>query len=188
LIFAKKIWNWIFNQQQVAPAALRVFGRLAADRPDLELELVGDGRLRAGLEATVAKGAMAGRIRFAGYVPREAMPARYRSATVLVVTSRHEGQSMVAVEAAASGLPVVGTRVGVLPDLGDGALTVPVGDEAALADALAAVLDDPARAARMSAAGRAIAVGRFDSERTTADLLEAYAGLVRRDGGRDRRP
>ena len=51
---------------------------------------------------------------------------------LLLVTSRHEGQSMVAVEAAASGIPVVGTRVGVLPDLGSGALTVPLGDEAGL--------------------------------------------------------
>ena len=166
---------------------LRVFGRLATDRPGLELELVGDGRLRAGLEASVAGTALAGRIRFAGQVRWDAMPARYRSATVLAVTSRHEGQSMVAVEAAASGLPVVGTRVGVLPDLGDGATTVAVGDETGLADALAAVLDDPARAARMAAAGRAIALASFEVERTTADVLERYAHLVRHDGWRDPR-
>ena len=171
------------------PAAmLRVFGRLAAGRPALELELVGDGRLRAELEASVAGTVLSARVRFAGHVLRDAMPARYRSATVLAVTSRHEGQSMVAVEAAASGLPVVGTRVGVLPDLGDGATTVPVGDETALAGALAAVLDDPDRAARMAAAGRAIAVSRFDVERTTADLLDRYADLVSREGGRARRP
>ena len=139
------------------------------------------------LEASIAGTALAGRVRFAGQLPRDEMPALYRSATVLAVTSRHEGQSMVAVEAAASGLPVVGTRVGVLPDLGDGATTVPVGDEAGLADALAAVLDDPGRAARMAAAGRAIAVARFDLERTTADLLERYAGLVTGDAGRGRR-
>ena len=171
------------------PAALlRLFGRLAAGRPALELELVGDGRLRAELEASVAGTVLSARVRFAGHVPRDAMPARYRSATVLAVTSWHEGQSMVAVEAAASGLPVVGTRVGVLPDLGDGAMTVPVGDEAGLAGALAAVLDDLGRAARMAAAGRAIAVSRFDVERTTADLLDRYAGLVSREGGRARRP
>ena len=170
------------------PAAmLRVFGRLASDRPGLDLVLVGDGRLRAGLETSIAGTALAGRVRFAGQLRRDEMPALYRSATVLAVTSRHEGQSMVAVEAAASGLPVVGTRVGVLPDLGDGATTVPVGDEAGLADALAAVLDDPGRAARMAAAGRTIAVARFDLERTTADLLERYAGLVTRDAGRGRR-
>ncbi len=165
------------------PAAmLRILGRLAPDRPGLELVLVGDGRLRAGLEASATGAVLAGRVRFAGHLPRDEMPALYRTAAVLAVTSRHEGQSMVAVEAAASGLPVVGTRVGVLPDLGDGATTVPVGDEAGLAAALAAVLDDPGWAARMAAAGRTAAVARFDLGRTTADLLERYAGLVRRDG------
>lgn len=171
------------------PAAmLRIFDRLAADRPRLELELIGDGRLRAGLEASIAGTATAGRVRFAGQLSRAVMPAHYRSATVLAVTSRHEGQSMVAVEAAASGLPVVGTRVGVLPDLVGGATTVPVGDEAALAAALATVLDDPVRAARMAADGRAVAVDRFDLERTTMDLVEHYADLVtrHRGGGRQR--
>lgn len=169
------------------PAAmLRVFGRLASDRPGLDLILVGDGRLRPGLESSIAGTALAGRVRFAGQLRRDEMPALYRSATVLAVTSRHEGQSMVAVEAAACGLPVVGTRVGVLPDLGDGAATVPIGDEGTLAEALAAVLDDPDRAARMAAAGRTIAVVRFDFERTTADLFERYAGLVTGDAGRGR--
>ena len=95
---------------------------------------------------------------------------------------------MVALEAAASGVPVVGTRVGILPDLAGGAATVPVGDEAGLADALAAVLDDPGRAARMATAGRTIAVARFDLGRTTADLLGRYAALVRHDGERGPRP
>src|SRR4029079_7178540 len=121
-------------------------------------------------------------VRLPVQLARSTMPIRYRGAALLAVTSRHEGQSMVAVEAAACGLPVVGTRVGVLPDLGDGAMTAPVGDETGLADALAAVLDDRGRAARMAAAGRTVAVARFDLERTTTDLLERYAGLVRRDG------
>ena len=97
---------------------------------------------------------------------------------------------MVAVEAAASGLPVVGTRVGVLPDLGDGATDRARRGRGGLAGALAAVLDDPGRAARMAAAGRAVAVSRFDVERTSADLLDRYATLVSREAGApgDREP
>ena len=102
------------------------------------------------------------RVSFLGQVPRNEMPARYRAARLLLVTSRHEGQSMVAVEAAASGIPVVGTRVGVLPDLGSGALTVPLGDEAALVTAAAMVLDDPARRPRW-----ALPAGRRRSPGTT---------------------
>ena len=49
---------------------LRVFGRLASDRPGLDLVLAGDGRLRAELEASVAGTAWPRRVRFAGHVPR----------------------------------------------------------------------------------------------------------------------
>ena len=87
---------------------------------------------------------------------------------------------MVAIEAAAAGLPVVGTRGGALPDLGEAALTVPVGDETGLADAMASVLDDHVRAAAMAAAGRRVAVDGFDLDRTSEALLAAYEALVRR--------
>jgi glycosyltransferase involved in cell wall biosynthesis len=167
-------------------AMLRVFARLAADRPGLQLELAGDGRLRPSLETAVATAGLGGRVRFAGHLGRPALAERYRAATVLAITSRHEGESMVAVEAAASGLPVVGTRVGIVPDLGAAATSVAIGDETALAAAIAAVLDDPGLAARMGAAGRAAAIARFDIERTAADLLERYDALVSSDEERAR--
>ena len=148
--------------------ALRVFAALAADRPGLRFEVVGDGRLRGDLERLAGQLGVADRVSFLGQLPRAEMPARYRAASLLLVTSRHEGQSMVAVEAAASGIPVVGTRVGVLPDLGSGAMTVPLGDEAGLVAAVAQVLDDPARAAAMGAAGRSAAVAGYDLDRTSA--------------------
>ena len=158
--------------------AIRAFAALAGGRPALELELVGDGRLRPELEAQAARLGLGARIRFAGQLPRATLPDVYRAPTLLLVTSRHEGQSMVAVEAAASGLPVVGTRVGVLPDLGGGAATVESGDEEGLVSAVADVLDDPARAAAMGAAGRSVAVDQFDLDRTTADLLDRYEALI----------
>ena len=99
--------------------APRVFARLAPGRPDLRLDIVGDGSLRPAVEREVERLGLGGRVRFPGQVARARMPDRYRGAALLAVTSRHEGQSMVAVEAAACGLPVVGTRVGVLPDLGE---------------------------------------------------------------------
>ena len=161
---------------------LRVFGRFAADRPALRLDFVGEGRLHPDLLRDIDRLGLEGRVRFLGQIARPAMPDLYRAATLLAVTSLHEGQSMVAVEAAASGLAVVGTRVGALPDLGGGALSVPVGDEAGLADAIASVLDDPARAAAMGAAGRRVAGERFDLERTSTALLSRYEELVNRCG------
>jgi glycosyltransferase involved in cell wall biosynthesis len=170
------------------PAAmLRAFATLASRRPALRLEIVGDGRLRSELEGLGRGLGIGDRVHFAGHLPRGRMPDIYRSSSLLAVTSRHEGQSMVAVEAAASGLPIVGTAVGVLPDLGGGALTVPVGDEAGLVAALASVLDDPLLAARMAAEARAVAVARFDLERTAADMLAHYDALVTTRRARRRR-
>ena len=129
-------------------------------------------------------GGLGERVRFLGQVPRAAMPERYRSATVLVVTSRHEGQSMVAVEAAASGLPVVGTRVGVLPDLGGGAVTVAPDDASGLADAIGSVLDDAGRAAAMGAAGRRWRWIASTSTGPPPTSSPRYEGLVRSGRGR----
>ena len=159
-------------------SALGVFANLAADRPRLRLEIVGDGRLRDGLTGLAEALGIRDRVRFLGQLPRSEMPGRYRGASILLVTSRHEGQSMVAVEAAACGTPVVGTRVGILPDLGSAAITVRVGDEGGLARAAARVIDDPALAATMGAAGRAAAVARYALDRTVRDAMENYAAVV----------
>jgi glycosyltransferase involved in cell wall biosynthesis len=163
---------------------------LAPSHPEVSLEIVGEGSLRRPLEHLAAQLGIAERVTFHGRLARTLLPEAYRSATVLAVPSRHEAQSMVAIEAAACGIPVVGTHVGALPDLGEGALTVPVGDAAsltrALARALATVLDDPARASSMGAAGRAVAVERYDLDHTSRALLGVYDDLVT-EGSRRRR-
>jgi glycosyltransferase involved in cell wall biosynthesis len=156
---------------------VRAFVALAADRPGLGLAIAGDGSLRAALDDLIGRLGVQDRVRFLGRLPRAGMPRVYRSASVLAVPSRHEGQSMVAVEAVACGLPVVGTRVGILPELGAAATTVPIGDEPALTAALASLLDDPALVSRMSGLARG-AAARFDLDRTTEAFLAAYDELV----------
>lgn len=157
---------------------IRAFADLAGSHPDARLDIVGQGSLQAEIRRLAAELGIGERVTFRGQLPRGALPEVYRAASVLAVSSRHEAQSMVAIEAAACGVPVVGTRVGALPDLSHGALTVPVGDRAGLARALATVLDDPVLAASMGVAGRAVVVERFDIRRTADELLERYAGLV----------
>jgi glycosyltransferase involved in cell wall biosynthesis len=161
---------------------VRAFARVAVSRPNAVLDIVGDGNLRAQIENTAAELGVAVRIALHGQLLRPELAEMYRSATVLAIPSRYESQSVVAVEAVASGLPVVGTRVGILPDLGEAALVVPVGDEAALAGALAQVLDDPDRAASMRAAGRDVAA-HLDLDVTAADLLRLYWQLDSRRQG-----
>ena len=100
--------------------------------------------------------------------------------TVLPSLTESESFGMTLVEAMASGCPVVGSAVGGIPfvvrDDVDG-LLVPPGDAGALADALAGVLTDPARAAALGAAGREAARARWDwsrqEDRTIRVLDEA---------------
>lgn len=110
---------------------------LAALPPDVLLVLVGDGPER---DAIAAAGG--GRVRRLGELPPERVPSAYRAADALVLPSLREGWPNVVTEALASGLPVVATRVGGIPQiLGDppppgiGALVAP-GDDAALVAAL----------------------------------------------------
>jgi glycosyltransferase involved in cell wall biosynthesis len=159
-------------------AAIRAFAHLAETHPDTRLVVVGSGSLRGRLAALATELGVSSRVDLVGRVSRDRMPEIYRAASVLLITSRHEAQSMVAVEAAASGLPVVGTSVGVMSDLGDAARPVPDADPEAVARELTRILDDPAEAARMRVAARAIAAARYDQALTAAAVLERYATLV----------
>ncbi len=134
---------------------LRAFARLAADRPATRLAIYGEGPERARLAALTAEFGLAGRVTLAGHV--DDLPAALAHAEVFALASRREGFGNVVVEALAAGTPVVATRcAGPSRILADGRFgrLVPPDDPAALADALAALLDDPAVRARLAADGR----------------------------------
>jgi glycosyltransferase involved in cell wall biosynthesis len=117
---------------------LRAFASVHRNLPDTCLEIVGDGPLAAQLRRFASSLGVESSVRFRGEVDHAALPSVYRGANACVVSSRHEAQCMVALEAAACGVPLVGTRVGVLPELTDA--VVPIGDYQALAKSIAATL------------------------------------------------
>ena len=101
------------------------------------------------------------------------------AADVCVLPSRWEARSLTAQEALRSGTPLVATRTGGLPELlGDAAELVPVGDAAALAEAVVRVLTDEAHAASLAAAGRRQATTWPDEAATAAGLVAAYRELL----------
>src|SRR5437764_971125 len=80
--------------------------------PGAHLHLVGEGPQRRLLELQAEQLGISGAVSFHGPVRREKLGAYYRAADVLAVSSRHEAQSVVVLEAALCGLPVVGAAVG----------------------------------------------------------------------------
>jgi len=121
---------------------------LMARHPELHYLIVGggggEGDLRAGLEAQVARLGLAGRVHFLGTLPPDALKWPLSAADVFVLATRNEGWANVFLEAMACGLPVVTTDVGGNAEVvcGDelGSI-VPFGDAAALRQALDAALD-----------------------------------------------
>jgi glycosyltransferase involved in cell wall biosynthesis len=126
----------------------------------------------------------------AAAVQRERLPVRLlgrrtdvadllAAADLCVLPSRWEARSLTAQEALRAGTPLVATRTGGLPELlGDAAELVPVGDAAALAEAVAALLADPGRAARLAEAGTRRAASWPDEAATARGLVAVYRELL----------
>jgi glycosyltransferase involved in cell wall biosynthesis len=122
---------------------LRAMALVVPRIPGARLHVVGEGPLRARLERQARDLDISAAVTFHGSVPHDELPAYYRAADLCVLTSRHESQGMVVLEAAACGRATVGTAVGILPELAPPAPPVPVGDAPGLAGALVALLTDP---------------------------------------------
>jgi glycosyltransferase involved in cell wall biosynthesis len=174
--------------------ALRVFTRLVR-RPACEtpprLVFVGDGELKAALQAEAAQLGVRDHVSFAGW--QSNIGEWYARLDVVALTSLNEGTPLALIEAMASELPFVATRVGGVPDLvcgpeevvrrGDGrplfslfanGVLVGLGDEEGFDAALWFLLSDRARMRRMGQAGREFARDRFSKERLVRDIQALY--------------
>jgi glycosyltransferase involved in cell wall biosynthesis len=114
-------------------------------------------------------------------VSQDELATLYRNATLYVVSSDEEGLGLTILEAMASGRPVVSTACGGPSTTvveGETGLLVPVGDAAALAEAMRSVLDAPARADRMGRKARERAEEQFSVRATGERFLEVYDHLL----------
>jgi glycosyltransferase involved in cell wall biosynthesis len=145
----------------------------ADERP--QVFLVGDGPLRAELEAAATARGVADRVIFTGHV--DDLAPLYQSLDLLVLCSASEGSPMVVLEAMSYGLPVLATAVGGVPDLvrdGETGLLCPAGDGRALAAALARLLADDNLRRRLGAAGFARARRDFDADAWACHHVALY--------------
>ena len=148
--------------------------------PDLEFLIVGDGPRRSALEAIARERHLGARVRFLGH--REDVPSLLAEADAFVLPSRSEAFPNAAIEAMASGLPIVASAVGGLLDLVDDGRTgllIDPDDAHALAGALESLIADPARAARIGRAARAEVQQRYSFDRMVSAFEELYlSGLA----------
>ncbi len=163
------------------------FARVARRQADIELAIVGDGPLRAALQAQADSLGIGGRVRFLGALPYADVLGLMRKAAMLALpsvrtsTGRVEGLGMVLLEAAATGVPTIGSRIGGIPEGvldGETGFLVPERDEEGLAARIEALLDDRNMRLSMGMRARALVEDRFDLRRQTA-LLEDFYDQVR---------
>jgi glycosyltransferase involved in cell wall biosynthesis len=150
---------------------------------DAALVMVGDGPDREPLEQLAHDLGIARSTYFVGYQPEVA--GYYRLFDAFLLPSVNEGTPVSAIEALASGTPVVATSVGGVPDVVrdgiDGYLVEP-GDVAGAADRLATLAADEALRARLGEAGRARVTKRYSVARLVDDVDRLYRSLLAAKG------
>jgi glycosyltransferase involved in cell wall biosynthesis len=157
---------------------LHAFASLSDVRRDVVLHLAGDGPRRVEYEALAADLGVAARVEFHGFVPKAQVADLLGRSDVFVLASRFENNPCAVIEALASGLPVVATRVGGLPEMidDDTGILVDPEDSGALAAAIERVLDRLPDYDEASIAERARQ--RYGRDRIGAELAAAYDEAV----------
>jgi glycosyltransferase involved in cell wall biosynthesis len=157
------------------------FEQLLERLPDARLLLVGKGERRGRLEHLVAEKSLGHRVVFTGYRDHD-LPAVLAAADCFALMAAGSDESCrAALEAMAAGRAVVARHVGALPEtVLDGQTGLLLGNASpeALAEALRAILADPARARAMGEAGRRRAATEFSPERSVTIVENVYRRLV----------
>ena len=139
------------------------------------LALIGDrGWLSDATHRRINALAHQGQVRYLGFLPQEDLPLVYSGAAACLYMSLYEGFGLPAVEAMASGVPLVTMRATSLPEVcGDGAILVTPGDIDAFSEAITRVLTDHTCATKLAQRGRAVAM-QYGWERTTRETVSIY--------------
>lgn len=159
---------------------LRAFARLDGQA---KLVIIGDGPLRKSLTAEAVSLGIMARVRFLGALPQAEVLAWMRKAAMLVLpsvrtgTGRIEGLGMVTLEAAATGVPVIGSDIGGIPEAiidGETGFLVAERADAGMASKIERLLADQALRLRMGAAARLRVEQKFDLVTQTRGLEMFY--------------
>jgi glycosyltransferase involved in cell wall biosynthesis len=166
------------NRVKDQPTLLAALALLARKGIAFRMEVIGEDTLHGRIQGLAGELGLESCVRFHGFLTHRELLPLVRSADLLVMSSRHEAGPLALLEAAAVGVPTVGTAVGHIAEWSpDAALAVPVGDPAALAAAIGAVLADESLRLRLAREARARAI-REDADATAAGFEALYARLA----------
>lgn len=163
------------------PTLLRAFARVSREAA-CELRIVGPDYLGGELQSLAVELGIAGKVTFTGHLSHAELPAHYQWAQALLHTSYYEGQGIVIAEAAAAGVAIAGTAVGLIADLGEScAVAAPVGDDKMLAEKLLSLLRRPEEWERIRRNAREWAL-QHNAEWTARQFITLYQRAL--EGGK----
>ena len=167
------------NRVKDQTTLMRALASLSRAGVDFQMDVVGEDILNGEIQRLSAQLGLSERVRFHGFLTQRQLRPVVEEAHLMIHTSRHETGPLVMLEAAAAGVPTVGTAVGHIREWSpDAAVSVPVGDSAQLAEAIARILNDEALRLRLASAAKQRAV-REDADYTAACFQALYAQLRR---------
>ncbi len=168
------------NQVKDPDTLLAALQRLVQQGENMVLDWIGEDTLGGVVERKAKQLNLCKIIQFHGFIENLSLLAFYQQAHVLVQSSRHEGQGVAVCEAAAAGVPTVGTAVGLVAELAPkAALATPVRDPVALADGISRVLHNDVLRERLGCAAQQWA-RQYDADWSAAQFMMFYVRLHQR--------
>jgi glycosyltransferase involved in cell wall biosynthesis len=146
---------------------------------DLKLVVVGRTFGDGVTEKLMDKLGITESVSFRNQIDTDELIRLYRTATLVAVPSTYEGFGLPAAEAMSCGAPVVSTTAGALPEVvGDAGILVPPADSAALARAIAGLMENPQRLKELSVLGRKRIIEQFSWKDAARKTAEVYAEAI----------
>jgi glycosyltransferase involved in cell wall biosynthesis len=166
--------NPVKDQRTLLHALRRVIDRV----PTVHLDIAGEDTMGGAIKDLARQLGVDAHVTFHGALPSHRLADLYRTAHLFVLSSRHEAAAVVVLEAAASGVPIVGTSVDYVADWApERAVAVPPEDPTALGDAIIATIANPAERQRLAASAREWALAH-DADWTARQFTELYRELA----------
>ncbi len=159
------------------PVLFDALASVIKDRPTVLLRLIGDGPERGKLEARAAQMGLGAHVEFCGYQSQAEVAEALSRTDIFVLPSFAEGVPVVLMEALASQVPAVTSRIAGVPELvedGVSGLLVPPGSPACLATAIDRLLTDEELCKEMGHAGRDKVMSDFDTTKEAAKLKQLF--------------